>query len=86
MVTQKNHHSEMVLLNNEACFVRLMRYVNQKYALFDYSDELGTLILFYLFYPPQTLFVGGILFSRCPSVRLSVRACVRASVRNALFP
>ena len=29
-------------------------------------------------YPPQTLFVGGILFSRCPSVRLSVR--------NALFP
>ena len=28
--------------------------------------------------PPQTLFVGGILFSRCPSVR--------PSVRNALFP
>ena len=33
-------------------------------------------------YPPQTLFVGGILFSRCPCVRPSVRA----SVRNALFP
>ena len=33
-------------------------------------------------YPPQTLFVGGILFSRCPSVRASVRP----SVRNALFP
>ena len=32
----------------------------------------------YFLYPPQTLFVGGILFSRCPSVR--------ASVRNALFP
>ena len=29
-------------------------------------------------YPPQTLFVGGILFSRSPSVR--------PSVRNALFP
>ena len=28
-----------------------------------------------LLYPPQTLFVGGILFSRCP--------CVRPSVRNA---
>ena len=27
-------------------------------------------------YPPQTLFVVGILFSRCPSVR----ACVRPSV------
>ena len=27
-------------------------------------------------YPPQTLFVGGILFSRCPSVR----ACIRPSV------
>ena len=30
-----------------------------------------------LLYPPQTLFVGGILFSRCPSVRPSVRPCVR---------
>ena len=29
-----------------------------------------------LLYPPQTLFVGGILFSRCPSVC----ACVRPSV------
>ena len=41
-------------------------------------------------YPPQTLFVGGILFSRCPSVRASVCPCVRVSVRpsvrNALFP
>ena len=27
--------------------------------------------------PPQTLFVAGILFSRCPCVRLSVRASVR---------
>ena len=27
-----------------------------------------------ILYPPQTLFVGGILFSRCPSVR------------NVLFP
>ena len=26
-----------------------------------------------LLYPPQTLFVGGILFSRCPCVRPSVR-------------
>ena len=46
---QKNPLSEMVLwvlrriitvrwsfLNNEACFVRLMRDVNKKYALFDY--------------------------------------------------
>ena len=30
--------------------------------------------------PPQTLFVGGILFSRCPSVRPSVRVSVRPSV------
>ena len=34
-----------------------------------------------LLYPPQTLFVVGILFSRCPSVRASV--C--PSVRNVLF-
>ena len=33
-----------------------------------------------LLYPPQTLFVGGILFSRCPSVRASVRPSVRPSV------
>ena len=32
----------------------------------------------------QTLFVGGILFSRCPSVRVSVRPCVRASVRPSV--
>ena len=31
-------------------------------------------------YPPQTLFVGGILFSRCPSVRASVLPSVRPSV------
>ena len=31
-----------------------------------------------LLYPTQTLFVGDILFSCCPSVR--------PSVRNALFP
>ena len=30
-----------------------------------------------IFIPPQTLFVVGILFSRCPFVRLSLRACVR---------
>ena len=35
-------------------------------------------------YPPQTLFVGGILFSRCPSVRPSVRPCVRPSVRPSV--
>ena len=30
-------------------------------------------VKFTYLYPPQTLFVGGILFSRCPSVRASVR-------------
>ena len=34
-------------------------------------------------YPPQTLFVVGILFSRCPCV--SVLASVCASVRNVVF-
>ena len=32
--------------------------------------EVGTHVLLY---PPQTLFVGGILFSRCPCVRPCVR-------------
>ena len=35
----------------------------------------------YLLYPLQTLFVVGILFSRCPCVCASVRASVRPSVR-----
>ena len=43
------------------------------------STVLGIVLLLY---PTQTLFVGGILFSRCPSVRASVRP----SVRNVLFP
>ena len=30
---------------------------------------------FTFLYPPQTLFVGGILFSRCPCVRPSVTLC-----------
>ena len=34
-----------------------------------------------LLYPQQTVFVVGILFSRCPCVRPFVRACVRACVR-----
>ena len=33
-------------------------------------------------YPPQTLFVGGILFSRCPSVRPSVRPSVTLCFLN----
>ena len=41
---------------------------------------LQLLIWLLFLYPPQTLFVGGILFSRCPCVRPSVRASVRPSV------
>ena len=33
-------------------------------------------------YPPQTLFVGGILFSRCPSVRPSVHPSVTLCFLN----
>ena len=38
------------------------------------------------FIPPANFVCRGILFSRCPCVRPSVRPCVRASDRNALFP
>ena len=38
--------------------------------------------IFLYLYPPQTLFVVGILFSRCPSVCASVHA----SICNFLFP
>ena len=37
-----------------------------------------------LLYPPQTLFVVGIPFSRCPCVRACVRACARARVRPSV--
>ena len=33
------------------------------------------------FFPHQTLFVVGILFSRCPCARPGVRMCVRPCVR-----
>ena len=36
-------------------------------------------------YSPQTLFVVGILFSRCPSVRACVRPCVRLFVTFCLL-
>ena len=34
--------------------------------------------------PPQTLFVGGILFSRCPSVRPSVTLCFLNNLEESL--
>ena len=40
----------------------------------------------YFSYPPQTLFVVGILFSRCSCVRVCVRACVRVCVRASVRP
>ena len=51
------------------------------YVLFKPSNQvIQPLDKNVLLYPPQTLFVGGILFSRCLSVRPSVCACVRPSV------
>ena len=50
------------------------------YCFVDLQKTLGSVIIPPL--PPQTLFVVGILFSRCPCVR----ACVRASACNILFP
>ena len=46
-------------------------------------DSSYDFILIFL-YPPQTLFVGGILFSRCPSVRPSVRPSVTLCFLNIL--
>ena len=53
-----------------------------RYVICEMRIDLRCVSTQCLLYPPQTLFVGGILFSRCPSVRVSVRP----SVRNALFP
>ena len=38
--------------------------------------KLCYVMYIWLLYPPQTLFVVGILFSHCPGVCASVRACV----------
>ena len=54
----------------------------QHFNLYAKFTRIKRLLWENLLYPPQTLFVGGILFSRCPSVR----PCIRPSVRNALFP
>ena len=51
----------------------------QGYKMFFFHNNDVNL---YFFIPPQTLFVEGILFSRCPSVYASVRP----SGRNVLFP
>ena len=42
------------------------------HALINAQHTLWVVYIVFL-NPPQTLFVGGILFSRCPSVRASVR-------------
>ena len=45
------------------------------------ADQLLPQLLMDHFDTSQTLFVVGILFSRCPCVRASVCVCVRACVR-----
>ena len=45
------------------------------------NDIFPWLCIRRLLYPPLTVFVVGILFSRCPCVC----ACVHPSVRNVLF-
>ena len=48
----------------------------------------GCHFIFSLFIPPQTVFVGGyqfaggILFSRCPTVRVSVTFCFHNNFKN----
>ena len=58
--------------------VQVSQYDEQFIQLFNFATTQLKQVCYILLYPPQTLFVGGILFSRCPSVR--------PSVRNALFP
>ena len=47
----------------------------------EFLCSLHPMYVFVFIPPPKRSFKGGILFSRCPSVR----PCVRASVRNVLF-
>ena len=62
-------------------FTQVLLYQKLDSALTRVFPDPLFIVLAPLLYPPQTLFVVGILFSRCPSVLASVRA----SVRNVLF-
>ena len=74
------------------CF-RIMKFcvhlqVGKVYCVNDNKDAYPHfaffISIFQFLYPPQTLFVVGILFSRCPCVRVCVRPCMRVSLRNVL--
>ena len=57
------------------CYLRLVFVMLSGLFIATFWSPAGKeLTSWLLLYPSQTLFVGGILFSRCPSVR------------NALFP
>ena len=71
-IIPKNDYYQFFLSN--ICFV-CVKETSQGDVSFMHSKHV-------FLYPQQTLFVVGILFSRCPCVRASVRP----SVRNALFP
>ena len=60
---------------------RISAMLEIKTNLFLAISKTGMCLLTsYFLYPPQTLFVVGILFSRCPCVRVCVHACVRVCV------
>ena len=55
------------------------------FYLFELIGNLLYTLEALLYHPPQTLFVGGILFSHCPSIHLSVCPPVHVSVCDAGF-
>ena len=69
---------DQLSLNAGQIYCRMLQ--GEHSAILSTFSKLPILSLRSLLYPPQTLFVGGILFSRCPSVRPCVRPSVRPSV------
>ena len=62
-------------ISNTSCLPKRPRQTGQT-QIRQLLKKLSNQDLSYLLYPPQTLFVVGILFSRC----LCVRVCVRPSI------
>ena len=79
---QLKHYHQMPRYQSDLVLGCLSVFFLQKTS--NQNFKTFTIIVAALLYPPQTLFVVGILFSHCPSVRPCVRSSVTLCFLNIL--